>query len=125
MRIAVATDNDMVSAHFGHCEGFTVYETQDKKIGEKEFLQSPGHKPGALPKFLSEAKVDVIIAGGMGETAQTLFNENGIEVVVGVTGSSEDVTKGFLSGEIKSTGSICKDHAHQGEGFGSGDCDEH
>ncbi len=54
-----------------------------------------------------------------------IFNENGIEVVVGVTGSSEDVTKGFLSGEIKSTGSICKDHAHQGEGFGSGDCDEH
>ena len=37
---------------------------------------------GYLPVFLKEQKADVIIAGGMGETAQELFNENGIEVVL-------------------------------------------
>lgn len=123
MKIAVASDNNMVSAHFGHCEGFTIFETENNKIGEKQFLKNPGHKPGFLPKYLAEQKVDVIIAGGMGETAQTLFNENGIEVVVGANGSTENVTKGFLSGELKSTGSICKEHEHSGTG--SGDCEKH
>lgn len=113
MRIAVASDNNTVSGHFGHCEGFTIYEVEDKNIKDKTFIENPGHKPGFLPKYLAEQKIDVIIAGGMGETAQSLFNENGIEVVVGATGNTEDVTKSFLNGDLKSTGSICTDHDHE------------
>lgn len=114
MKIAVASDNNMVSGHFGHCEGFTIFETEDKKIVEKKFIENPGHKPGFLPRFLAEKEIDVIIAGGMGGTAQSLFNENGIEVVVGADGSSEDVAQAFLNNELKSTGSVCSNHEHEG-----------
>ncbi len=119
MRIAVASDNNMVSGHFGHCEGFTIFEVEDNKIDDKKFLESPGHKPGFLPRFLAEQKIDVIIAGGMGAKAQSLFNENGIEVVVGASENTEDVVKSFLNGRLKSTGSVCTEHQH------SGDCGGH
>lgn len=114
MKIAVASDEKYVSGHFGHCEGFTIYEVEDGKVLEKSFTPNPGHRPGFLPVFLRDLKVNVIIAGGMGETAQDLFNENGIEVVVGAQGLSDDVVQKFVNGELKSTGSVCREHQHEG-----------
>jgi len=114
MKIAVASDEKYVSGHFGHCEGFTIYEVEEGKSLEKSFTPNPGHRPGFLPVFLRELNVDVIIAGGMGETAQDLFNENGIEVVVGAQGLSDDVVQKFVNGELKSTGSVCTEHQHEG-----------
>ncbi len=101
MKIAVASDEKYVSGHFGHCEGFTIYEVEEGKSLEKSFTPNPGHRPGFLPVFLRDLKVNVIIAGGMGETAQDLFNENGIEVVVGAQGLSDDVVQKFVNGELK------------------------
>lgn len=121
MKIAVASDNKEVSGHFGHCEGFTIFETQDEEIKKEEFVENPGHKPGFLPKFLAEKEVDVIVSGGMGETAQKLFTESNIEVVVGAQGDSEQVVKDFLSGKLKSTEAICKDREHSQ----NDNCDKH
>lgn len=93
MKIAIASDGKYVSGHFGHCEGFTIYEVEEGKSLNKNFTPNPGHRPGYLPVFLKELNVNVIIAGGMGETAQDLFNENNIEVVVGIQGFSDDIAQ--------------------------------
>ena len=114
MKVAVASDGKMVSGHFGHCEGFTIYEVESTEIKNKSFVPNPGHKPGYLPVFLKEQEANVIIAGGMGETAQNLFNENGIEVVVGAIGNADEVATLYIAGGLKSTGSICTEHAHEG-----------
>jgi len=114
MKIAIASDGNKVSGHFGHCEGFTMYEVEEGKSLKKEFIPNPGHKPGYLPVFLKEKDTNVIIAGGMGGTAQDLFIENQIEVVVGAQGLCDDVIQQFIKGELKSTGSICSEHAHEG-----------
>lgn len=114
MKIAIASDGTMVSGHFGHCEGFTLYEGENAEVKNKEFVPNPGHKPGYLPVFLKERNVDVIIAGGMGETAQVLFREKGIEVVVGAQGSADQIVKKYLAGELKSSGSVCTKHEHEG-----------
>ncbi|MGH4125420.1 MAG: NifB/NifX family molybdenum-iron cluster-binding protein [Clostridium sp.] len=110
MRIAVASEENNVSGHFGYCDGFTIYEVEEGNSTSKSFTSNPGHKPGYLPVFLKELNVNIIIAGGMGETAQNLFNENGIEVVVGAQGLSDDAVQKYLSGELKSTGSICQEY---------------
>lgn len=114
MKVAVASEGAMVSGHFGHCEGFTLYDIENVEVKGKVFVPNPGHKPGFLPVFLKEQKADVIIAGGMGETAQVLFNDNGIEVVVGAQGKADDVVKLYLAGGLQSTGSVCTEHAHEG-----------
>lgn len=67
---------------------------------------------------MKELNVNGIIAGGMGETAQHLFNENEIEVIVGAQGLCDDVVQKYINDELKSTGSVCKEHEHEGH------CDE-
>lgn len=119
MRIAIASDGQLVSEHFGHCQGFTIYDVENIFIEKKEFVQNPGHKPGYLPIFLKEKGVDLIIAGGMGSSAQNLFEQNGIEVIVGTQGLCDDVIGLYLDGSIKSTGSVCNEHMHESE------CKEH
>ncbi len=114
MKITIASEGKYVSGHFGHCEGFTVYEVDERQIKGKDFVDNPGHRPGFLPVFLKDLGADVIVAGGMGARAQELFNENGIEVVVGAQGLCDDVAEQYIRGELESTGSICSEHAHEG-----------
>jgi len=115
MKIAVASEGQYVSGHFGHCQGFSVYEiNENDKISKKDFVKNPGHKPGFLPVFLKDLGADVIIAGGMGARAQQLFNEKSIEVVVGAQGMTDDVVEKYLKGDLISTGSVCTEHEHEG-----------
>ena len=115
MKIAIASEKEMVTEHFGHCESFIVFETEHNTIIKKETIPNPGHKPGFLPNFLNDIGVNVIISGGMGGGAIEIFNEKGIEVITGASGSAETVAKDYLKGSLKSTGSVCHEHQHHGE----------
>ncbi|WP_026395873.1 NifB/NifX family molybdenum-iron cluster-binding protein [Acetobacterium malicum] len=115
MKIAVASDNGMVSGHFGHCESFIIYDTVDGKIVKTEAVSNPGHRPGFLPVFLNDKGVNVIISGGMGGGAVDIFNEKNIEVITGAQGKAEDLVNSYLLGELKSTGSVCHEHQHHDE----------
>lgn len=108
MKIAIATENGSVSPHFGHCEGFTIFEVEDKNVKSEEFVPNPGHEPGFLPVFLSEKGVDLIIAGGMGERAQGLFAGRNIDTIVGASGSAKNALDTYLKGELKSNNVFCK-----------------
>lgn len=110
MKIAVASDKGQVTAHFGHCETFEVFETEDGKIVKEESIANPGHKPGFLPNFLNEQGVNTIISGGMGGAAVNIFNEHDIEVIIGANGDSKKVAQAYLNGDLKSTGSVCHHH---------------
>ncbi len=112
MKIAVASDNGQVTQHFGHCEGFMIFDAEDDCISSSETVANPGHRPGFLPVFLHEKGVEVVISGGMGGGAIDLFNEKDIETIVGATGSAEVAVLLYLKGELKTTGSVCHDHAH-------------
>ena len=50
----------------------------------------------------------------MGGSAQQLFMDNGIDIIVGAEGPCDDVIKAYIKGELKSTGSVCEEHAHEG-----------
>lgn len=115
MKIAIASEGNFVSAHFGHCEGFEIYEVEGSSIVKNEFVANPGHRPGFLPVFLKDLGVNVIIAGGMGATAQELFMQNGINVIVGAEGKKDEVIKIYVDGQLHSTDSVCDRHEHHGE----------
>jgi len=102
-----------VSAHFGHCEAYAIYDTDDSVISYTESLDSPAHEPGKLPPFLASHGVNLIIAGGMGHRAVELFHENGIEVIVGISGPVDVAAQDYISGRLVSSGSICSEHQHQ------------
>ena len=112
LKIAVASDNEMVSGHYGHCEGFMIFDSENNKVVKSETVANPGHKPGFLPNFLADRGVNVIISGGMGGGAVDIFNQRNIEVIVGASGNARDAVEAYLKGSLKSTGSICHQHQH-------------
>jgi predicted Fe-Mo cluster-binding NifX family protein len=112
MKIAVASDGNIVTQHFGHCENFNIYEEQDGNIVSSKFIPNPGHRPGFLPNFLNDMGVNVIISGGMGGGAIEIFHEKGIEVITGAAGDARVAAEQYVQGELKSTGSVCHQHAH-------------
>ena len=115
MIIAVASDKGSVSGHFGHCEAFKIFETDGKSLTNEKTVATPSHKPGLIPNFLNDQGVNVIISGGMGGAAVSIFNEHNIEVVIGQKGSSKIAAEMYIAGELESTGSVCHDHDYADE----------
>lgn len=112
MKIAVPLDNGRISAHFGHCADFALYEVDParKVTLSKTTLAAPPHEPGLLPRWLHEHGADVIIAGGMGRRAQDLFARQGIQVVVGAPPDAADqVVVAYLAGTLQAGANTC-DH---------------
>lgn len=114
MKIAVASNGEMVTEHFGHCEAFYIFDAEANQIVKTDKVANPGHRPGFLPNYLHELGVNVIISGGMGGGAIDIFNERGIEVIVGARGTSIQAAEAYLEGALKSTGSVCHEHQHHG-----------
>ncbi len=112
MKIAVPVVQGKLSMHFGHCDNFAIIEVDEdsKKILKMESKQSPRHEPGALPKWLNEEGVSLIIAGGMGQRAQMLFDQYGIKVIVGAKGGEpEELVSSYLEDDLATGANIC-DH---------------
>lgn len=123
MKIAISTDSGQVSGHFGRCPEFTIVEIESGKIINREVVANPGHSPGALPQFLSERGVSVIIAGGMGPRAQGFFKELRIEPVAGVSGPVDEVIRQFLAGSLEGGESLYHPGAGRGYGLDKNECD--
>ena len=101
-----------MATHFGHCEHFALFEVdeEEKKILKKELVQSPGHEPGLLPRWLAEKGVSRIIAGGMGSRAQGLFQRYHIGVIIGaIENDPEKAIIRYLNGRLATGNNIC-DH---------------
>ena len=112
MRIAIPMVGGKLSPHFGHCERFALVDVDEaaKKIVGKQELESPEHQPGLLPQWLAEKGATMIIAGGMGESAQKLFSKCGIQVVMGAPAESPEVLiASFMAGTLQTGGNQC-DH---------------
>lgn len=112
VRIAIPMANGKLSMHFGHCESFALIDVdmEEKVILERKDVDAPPHQPGMLPSWLAERGASMIIAGGMGQRAQGLFSQYGIEVVVGATGETpEHLVSGYLAGTLRFGENIC-DH---------------
>jgi len=107
-KVAISTDGDSVAAHFGRCQAYTIVEIADGAIQNRELTPNPGHEPGFLPGYLAQQGVTCIVAGGMGPRAQMLFDQQGIETIVGISGSVEEALQALLRGELRSGESLCE-----------------
>ena len=116
MKIAISSDSGKVSPHFGRAPEFTFVTIENNEVVEKIVLQNPGHAVGTIPHFINEQGAKFMIAGGMGHRAQGFFNQYGIEVIIGVTGSIDDVITKILDGTLEGGESICSPGG--GKGYG-------
>ena len=123
MRVAISTDGEFVSAHFGRCPTFTLVDVENGKVAKKAEITNPGHQPGAIPQFLHQKGVSCIVAGGMGQRATMFFEEYGIKAIVGVSGKIDDVVEQLKKGTLEGGESLCKPGAGKGYGLDKTECD--
>ncbi len=104
VRLAIATDDNGVSTHFGKCRTYTLVDIEDGRVIKKEAVTNPGfegHQPGMIPRFLHEKGATIVIAGGMGQRAVDFFNEFGMQTVVGVIGDIDSTIEKFIRGSLQ------------------------
>jgi len=123
MKVAISTDGDSVSAHFGRCPTFTIVNIKGGQVTSKESVGNPGHEPGFIPQFLHERGVECIVAGGMGMRATGFFREFGIQTIVGISGSIEKVIEKLAQGKLEGGESLCHPGAGKGYGLDKNQCD--
>jgi predicted Fe-Mo cluster-binding NifX family protein len=112
MKIAIATENGNVSAHFGRCPLYTIADVDKGRISRVEEIPNPGHEPGFLPRFLAQKGIDIIISGGMGPRAQDLFAQNSIQTITGVRGEVKSILNQYVNGRLSAGPDLC-DHPHE------------
>ncbi len=114
MKFAIPMANGKLTAHFGHCQEFALIDVENNEIKKKTVLVPPPHEPGVLPKWLAELGTNVVIAGGMGQRAITLFEQANIKVIIGApVDIPETLVKQYLSNKLASGKNLCDDdHEH-------------
>jgi Mrp family chromosome partitioning ATPase/predicted Fe-Mo cluster-binding NifX family protein len=111
-RIAVPVAQGKLCLHFGHCEQFALVDVnlEDKTIADITLENPPPHEPGVLPAWCADQGVNLVLAGGMGSRAQSLFTDRGVKVLVGAPSEEpEAVVRKFLEGSLQLGSNTC-DH---------------
>jgi len=109
-RFAVPIENGVLCAHFGHCEKFAIVDVDNDSVKEVTEITPPEHEPGLYPRWIAGHGVTDVIAGGMGQKAITLFNDEKINVYVGApVNNAASLVKDFLEGVLVLNGNYC-DH---------------
>jgi len=107
-RIAIPLENGVLSSHFGHCQAFAIIEVKDGVITGTKMENPPEHTPGAYPRWIAGFGVTTVIAGGIGQKAILLFNEQNIDVLSGApVKSANDLVYDYLANRLSLVGNYC------------------
>lgn len=127
MRIAISSQDSqgldgVVSQHFGRCPFYTFLDFVDDKIAQITVLPNPyfsSHQPGQVPAFIKTQGTDMLITGGMGRRAISLFEQYSIQTFTGATGTVREALEQALSGALPEAvpcagheGEHSTDHGH-------------
>jgi len=115
--IAIPLENGLLCAHFGHCQTFAIVNVENDVITEIKEVIPPEHIPGLYPKWVAEFGVTDVIAGGMGEHAINLFNEQKINAFVGAPQkSAKELVQDFIVNKLNLSANYCnhdENHEHE------------
>ncbi len=117
--IAIPLENGVLCAHFGHCQTFAIVQVEDNKITDVKEVIPPEHVPGLYPRWIAQFGVTDVIAGGMGQQAIMLFNQQKINAFVGApVKSAKELVSDFLANKLSLSANYC----HNDENHEHGNC---
>jgi len=107
--------NDMVAQHFGRAPTYTVV---DDKTNTIEIIPNSGEHMGGTglpPEFIAKAGTHIMLCSGLGPKAVNMFEQFGIEVFIGASGTGQDAITAWQKGLlIEATDeNACKEHRHE------------
>jgi len=112
--IALPVKDGKLGQHFGHCDVFhfyTLIECSDGlKVQDVEEKVPPAHEPGIIPQWVAQEGATDIIVGGIGQKAIDIFNQKGVNVLVGAATINVDkLISDYIDGVLEVNVNLC-DH---------------
>jgi len=106
--------DDFVSEHFGRAPTFTVVDMESNKV---KTVQNTGEHFGGVgntPELVAGAGAEIMLCSGLGPRAISMFEQLGIEVYVGASGTVSEAIRAFQAGALveASDANACKMHRH-------------
>ncbi len=104
MVIAVTYDKETgnVGEHFGHAQWFKLYEVEDDgRIMDSAVVKPIGMGHDAMVAYLLDYSVELLICGGIGDSAKNGLADNQIAVCAGVTGNADQAVDKFIQGALE------------------------
>ncbi|RJO64422.1 MAG: chromosome partitioning protein ParA [Myxococcales bacterium] len=118
LRIAIPVAAGKLCAHFGHCETFAFIDLDEtgKNMTDRRDLTPPPHEPGVIPRWVASQGANVVLAGGMGARAVSLFEEAGVKVFTGCPcDTPENLVRQYAEQTLTTGSNVCnhddKDHS--------------
>jgi predicted Fe-Mo cluster-binding NifX family protein len=126
MRIAISTETNnglesQIAQHFGRCPYFALVDVDGQEVQSIQVVENPyyaGHQVGQVPAFVHEQKANVMLSGGMGGRAIQFFQEYGVEVATGASGTVRSTLVDYFAGKLSGT-APCEESVEHGHGDGS------
>lgn len=104
MKITIPTNgttlDDKIFFHFGRCENYLIYDTEQKNF---EIIKNTSEHMGGSglpPEIIRKAGTDIMIVSDLGQRALELFSQFGIEVYCQAEGQIKDVLKAFTEKKL-------------------------
>lgn len=104
---------DIVGEHFGRVPTYTIVDSETNEVkvvpNTSDHMGGQGHPP----EIMSRENVNVMICRGLGRRAITMFNDFGIEVYIGASGTVKEAIDAFKQGMLQkaSMDDACGRHA--------------
>lgn len=102
MRIAVASDGDMVGRQFQESKWFRLYEVEGGRVIRELDVPALGEGEEALIRSLADYRANVLICGAVSGSARAALGEVGILAFGGIIGRSGAAVNAFLAGTLSS-----------------------
>ena len=103
---------ERIGEHFGRVPTYTIVDNESEEV--EVIPNDSTHKGGSgLPaNLLAQEGVDVMICSGLGRKAIRLFEEQGIEVCIGASGSVKDALKEWRNDHLNKAdrSDACEQH---------------
>jgi predicted Fe-Mo cluster-binding NifX family protein len=105
--------SEMVGEHFGRVPTYTIVDAETNKV---EVIQNTSQHMGGSgypPELMANANVDVMLCSNLGHRAIGMFEEFGIEVYSGASGTVEDALNMWKSNmlQMATDKNACERHA--------------
>ncbi|AGI47687.1 hypothetical protein TALC_00690 [Thermoplasmatales archaeon BRNA1] len=101
MKIAATYYNGQIFQHFGQSPGFKIYTVEDGKIVSSEVIDNGGNSHGTLIGYLSQAGIDALVCGGIGNGAVDKLTSMGISMYTGFSGDADAVAARIAEGKVQ------------------------
>lgn len=120
--VAIPSEDGLLNPHFGHTKYFTLYTIKQKSVvAEEEIPVIKGSHADVIAWLKNEKKVEVIIAGGMGDEATNICRSFGIKLFRGVgVGKCSSIIQLYIENKLTDREGTCS--GHEGGSCSGGCC---